>query len=216
MNITLLQWTETLKPSYMAAKNCYGADIDALAHRSEGYMQEWLQTNIVDTGHWGILEHLSFTFHLSGISRACSHQLVRHRIASYAQQSQRYIDTSNEPLKYVTPQSISSDDTLKLYYDSLMDNIKECYNALVKAGVPAEDARMVFPNATETDIIMTVNGRQLIEISRKRLCLRAQWEIRLLFKLIKIATTEVCPMIGAMMGSPCVFGECQEKDGCNA
>ena len=122
-----------------------------------------------------LLRHAHFTFLVDGISRACSHQLVRHRPASYSQQSQRYVAMKNFP--YVTPDSVK-EKTVESSYDDLMAFIGRFYEALVEEGVPKEDARFVLPNACTTRIVFTMNGEELVHFLRLRTCTRAQWEIR--------------------------------------
>ena len=133
------------------------------------------------TGHLSILEHASFTFSVKGISRACSHQLVRHRIASYSQQSQRTVDPTKEEW-YVTPESIAKKDLFS--YQFAMSKIKEYYSKLQSLGVPNEDARYLLPNATKTNIVITMNARELLHFFELRLEKSAQWEIRRLAELM--------------------------------
>ena len=127
-----------------------------------------------------LLRHAHFTFLVDGISRACSHQLVRHRPASYSQQSQRYVAMKNFPC--VTPNSVKGKtveiDGKKYGYDDFMAFIGRFYETLVEGGVPKEDARFVLPNACTTRIVFTMNGEELVHFLRLRTCTRAQWEIR--------------------------------------
>ena len=129
----------------------------------------------IKSGHCSILEHLPLTFLIEDISRACSHQLVRHRIASYSQMSQRYakVDTNEE--WYIEPESIvtySRNITDK--YRDLMDNIAEFYQEMISKNIPNEDARMVLPNACFTSIMVTMNARAFVEAAEKRICKKAQ------------------------------------------
>ena len=152
------------------------------------------------TGHLSVLEHASFTFSVEGISRACSHQLVRHRIASYSQQSQRSvkIDTKgNSGNWYILPESIRNCGEIAAYeeYDQLMEQIAIFYQRLLKAKVPEEDARFVLPNATKTNIVITMNARELLHFFELRLAKSAQWEIRQMAELMLLEVQKVAPNI---------------------
>ena len=127
-------------------------------------------------GHESIIEHASATFEISGISRACSHQLVRHRLASYSQESQRYVDMSDPDL--VVPDAISASPEAFEVWSSFADHVKNVYSKLRGLGIRKEDARFVLPNAAETRIVMTMNFRELRHFFRLRLAPEAQWEIR--------------------------------------
>ncbi len=125
-----------------------------------------------------LLPHLTYVYAIEGISRACSHQLVRHRTASYSQQSQRYIPVRRLRERVVVPPSIS-EKALDGYL-SLIEGASDTYTGLVDRGVPREDARFVLPNATETSLLFTIDGRSLLHFFGIRCCNRAQWEIRAL------------------------------------
>lgn len=130
----------------------------------------------INEGHESILEHASATFEISGISRACSHQLVRHRIASYSQESQRHVDMSDPEL--VVPKDIDESPEALLIWDDLMAHVIDAYSALQDLGIKKEDARFVLPNATATRIVVTMNFRELRHFFSLRLSPQAQWEIR--------------------------------------
>lgn len=140
------------------------------------------------SGHHAVLEFADFTFHISGVSRALTHQLVRHRLASYAQRSQRYCSEDN--FDYVVPNSIKSNKGAFEEYTELMDTITDVYRLLQEMGIPNEDARYVLPNACETTIEVKMNGRALIHFFNERLCTRAQWEIRQMAILMKKCVEE--------------------------
>lgn len=127
-------------------------------------------------GHESIIEHAVATFDIRGISRACSHQLVRHRLASYSQESQRYVDLS-EP-EWVLPDSIVGDPASLAVWEQFLDQVTAAYQALRERGVRKEDARFVLPNATATRIVVTMNFRELLHFFRLRITPEAQWEIR--------------------------------------
>ena len=122
-------------------------------------------------GHLSVMEHIYFTFKIEGISRACSHQLVRHRHCSFTQRSQRYC--SEDGFGFVTPSTVDEGR-----FENDMEDIKDWYEEYQKSGVPNEDARYVLPNACETSLYLSCNLRELIHMSNERLCRRAQWEIR--------------------------------------
>lgn len=122
------------------------------------------------------ISHLAFTFAIEGISRACSHQLVRHRVASFSQQSQRYIQVKRLQEHVVTPPTVA--DKAREGFESFIGEASDAYSELVARGVPREDARFVLPNASETSLLMTMDGGSLMHFFGLRLCSRAQWELR--------------------------------------
>lgn len=127
-------------------------------------------------GHESLVEHASATFEISGISRAASHQLVRHRIASYSQESQRYV--SMDDPEFVVPPSVTRNPAAIKLWDLFMDGAARTYNQLRAEGACKEDARFVLPNATATRIVVTMNFRQLLHVFKLRISPAAQWEIR--------------------------------------
>lgn len=181
----------------------------------------------IDSGHHSVLEHVSFTFAIEGISRACSHQLVRHRIASVSMQSQRYVKMDG--FEYVTPKSIIDSEeevscgmdidgnevteTIRELYDSLMGDIAYLYEFMIDRGIPPEDARMVLPNACCTNLVLTMNARELIHFFSLRCCTRAQNEIRMLANSMLDICKKVEPEIFEKIGPSCVtYGKCPEGD----
>jgi len=155
------------------------------------------------------LSHLSFTFAIEGVSRACSHQLVRHRVASFSQQSQRYIQIKKLQDHIVTPPAVAekAGDEFK----SFIEEASGVYSRLVIEGVPKEDARFVLPNAIETSLLMTMDGRSLMYFLGLRLCNRAQWEIREMAVEILQQVREVEPVFYREAGPYCVqLGKCPE------
>lgn len=203
-----------------AAKLCYSAsDVDAVMERVEASDQHPFIEKLVDMGHLSPIEHASFTFAIEGISRACSHQLVRHRLASYSQQSQRYV-SMEEGFGYIVPPSIGVDPVLKERFEFFMEGIQEFYNELVQAmkarGIGGEsayeDARFVLPNAAETKIIMTMNARELLHFFAQRCCRRAQWEIRAMaMEMLRLAR-KAAPAIFREAGPACLSGPCPEGE----
>jgi thymidylate synthase (FAD) len=165
---------------------------------------------VLKLGHTSIIEHASFTFAISDVSRSLTHQLVRHRIASFSQQSQRYVNL-NEP-NYVIPPSIGKNKKTKRAYKETMEFIWDQYNKLLKMKIPAEDARYLLPNATCTNIMVTMNARSLLNFFELRCCLHAQWEIRLLANKMLQEVKKVAPIIFKNTGPPCKTKQiCPEK-----
>ncbi|OWZ84509.1 FAD-dependent thymidylate synthase [Natranaerobius trueperi] len=161
-----------------------------------------------DMDHQSPFEHVNFTFTIDGVSRTLSHQLVRHRIASYSQKSQRYVSEDN--FDYVIPPSIESDPNAKEQFIKAMSELNDSYRKLKKT-VPKEDARYLLPNACETQLVATFNARSLFNFFRLRCCNRAQWEIRKLAKQMLYEVKEVAPVIFEKEGAQCdVDGTCPE------
>lgn len=171
------------------------------------------------SGHESVLEHAVYTFEVKGVSRALTHQLVRHRIASYSQQSQRYVRmaySSRDCFDYVMPKSIWDNPEARVLYDNHMRATAEIYGRLVDCyKLPMEDARYILPNACTTNIIVTMNARELRHFFELRCCGRAQWEIRKLAIEMLAICREVSPTIFADAGPRCEqLGYCPEAKGC--
>lgn len=206
--------SSTNNPEYvitMAASLCYSdKEFFSLNESSlDKTRQETLIKNLIDSGHDSPLEHASFTFYINEVSRVLSHQLVRHRIASFSQRSQRYTSQKSE---YVIPDSLLNNEELKSFYIENLNKIYDDYNKLIKnVGLPKEDARFILPNASVTSLIMTMNLRELRHFFSLRLCHRAQWEIRkLAINMYKIILKEH-PILLYKSGPACVHFKCTEK-----
>jgi thymidylate synthase (FAD) len=155
------------------------------------------------------LSHLSYTFAIEGVSRASSHQLVRHRVASFSQQSQRYIQVKKLQDHIVTPLKVA--EKAGGEFEAFIEEASRVYQTLVTEGVPREDARFVLPNAVETSLLMTIDGRSLMHFFGLRLCNRAQWEIKEMAKEILKRVREVEPVFYREAGPYCVqLGKCPE------
>ena len=215
MKVTLLQHTPDPEQTVaLAARLCYSpADIDALQERLSGADTTVFLDKIMSLGHHSVLEHASFTFGIDGISRAASHQLVRHRIASYSQQSQRYVSHSGR-FAAVVPDSIRERPELQARFEAQLQALHDCYRELEAAGIPAEDARYILPNATETKIIVTMNARELRHFFALRCCERAQWEIRAMAVEMLRLVRPVAPAFFRHAGPGCVSGPCPEGEFC--
>ena len=162
---------------------------------------------IVGMGHHSVIEHAVFTFSIEGVSRSLTHQLVRHRVASFSQQSQRYV--SMDKPTYVIPKTVEADPELKKEFERTMSEIWASYNRLVEK-IPPEDARYVLPNACTTNITITMNARELIHFFSLRCCNRAQWEIREMADRMLEICREQSPVIFREAGPPCIRGPCPE------
>ena len=163
---------------------------------------------VVSKGHHAVLEHASFTFSIEGVSRALTHQLVRHRIASYCQQSQRYVKF--DKLEYDTPKTLKGEAKEK--FEKTMKELEASYKQLLDHGLPPEDARYILPNAAKTNIVLTMNARSLHNFFNLRCCLRAQWEIQALAYLMLDAVKKAAPLIFNDAGPYCkLLGFCREK-----
>lgn len=214
MKVTLLNFTpEPEKTIVLAAKLCYSpSHIEELEEKVRGLSYEKFLHKILGMGHTSVLEHSSFSFGIDGISRAASHQLVRHRLASYSQQSQRYVKQS-ELNEYVTPPSITEagGDVAERYKDGI-EKAYALYGELLAEGLPPEDARFLLPNAACTQIIVTMNARALLHFFQLRCCERAQWEIReMATEMLKLAKKEASIIFGDA-GPACVKGACSEGE----
>lgn len=186
MYVKLIALTHSMLPDAAGLDHSPEAIIEyagRVCYRSENPHQDpqttarFIQRRI-EEGHESIIEHASATFEVSGISRAASHQLVRHRIASYSQESQRYVDMSNP--EWVIPAEIAANPEAMAVWEASLEQIKTAYRQLRDLEIKKEDARFLLPNAAATRIIVTMNFRELLHVFRLRISPHAQWEIRAL------------------------------------
>jgi thymidylate synthase (FAD) len=226
LNVKLLEYTPNPEKTIAAAaKLCYSsAHVEEIMDNLTEENTEKFLNMLMSYGHESPVEHVSFTFAIEGVSRSLSHQLVRHRIASYSQQSQRYVKLNQ--FEYIIPPEIEKNDSAREVfvksmeesqraYDKLVTLLKDKYtneglsnsNAEKKA---IEDARYVFPNACETKIIVTMNARSLMNFFRHRCCTRAQWEIRQLANEMLSQAKKIAPTLFKYCGPSCVSGPCPE------
>jgi len=220
LNVRLLEVTQNALPLlYAAFRQCYSARFAGEVFEENKNVEE--QTDfirkIVESGHHSPLEHVKFTFAIEGISRALTHQLVRYRIASYSQQSQRYVKKAN--FGYIMPPSIEADEALKAEFMKIMNEIRASYDRMIErfkekgiVGEKAnEDTRFILPQATETKIVVTMNCRELLHFFEERCCMRAQWEIRDLANRMLEICQEKLPAVFAEGGAKCArLGYCPE------
>ena len=206
---------DALELIYAAFRQCYHAGYVGdmwprlLAGEPDREKQAEFVAQILESGHASPIEHVSFTFALSGVSRALTHQLVRHRLASYSQQSQRYVDASH--FDYIMPPAIAKNASAKERFMRFMDEVGEAYRdiralleAAGRAGAKAnEDARFVLPQAAQTRIVVTMNCRSLLNFFEQRCCMRAQWEIRAVAEKMLDACRQALPEIFTPAGAKC-------------
>jgi thymidylate synthase (FAD) len=204
---------------YTACRTCYSelTPEDIFQKAADGEIDvakmQRLISNVIESGHGSTIEHVVFTFGIRGVSRTLSHQLVRHRAGvAFDQQSQRYVTFKKAAT--MLPQTIAeAEPDVRSRYEEQVEGAMSLYGDLVGAGIPGEDARFVFPNATRTNLVMTTNLRALIHMSGLRLCTMAQWEIRRLFQLIRHEIFQVSPFLGSFLAPKCVpLGYCDEMN----
>lgn len=214
-SVSIISHTENpLETIYRAARQCYSAgSVAAMEPVSREKMAELVQ-RCIRSGHTSVLEHASFTFAISGVSRALSHQLVRHRMASYSQQSQRFVKV--EDIEYVCPPSLRDETSAdRAYFLSALKRAAHTYKTIVADGVPAEDARFILPNATATNIVVSMNCRAMLHFLEERCCSKAQWEIRELAWSMRQKLVKILPEVFETVGPKCWhIGYCPEDRGC--
>ena len=202
----------------LAAKLCYSkTTISDLNEKISSKDQSDFIRKLMDMGHESVLEHVSFTFGVEGVSRVLLAQLTRHRIASFSVQSQRYVSYENG-FGYIIPESISAlgEEAVKEFSEQ-METIQKWYTQWQKklgnmGEKSNEDARFVLPNACETRIIVTMNVRELRHFFSLRMCSRAQWEIRRMAEEMFRLCFETAPALFANAGPACLRGKCPEGE----
>ncbi|MDD5729884.1 MAG: FAD-dependent thymidylate synthase [Candidatus Omnitrophica bacterium] len=213
LNVKLLEMTQNaVTLIYAACRQCYSAkfagDIFEETKEDQKKQEEFI-SKVAASGHESPLEHVKFTFAIEGVSRALTHQLVRHRVASYSQQSQRYVKATD--FNYIIPPSIEEDKVLKEKFIKVMEGIQENYDQMLelfkkkgKSGEQAnQDARFILPQAAETKIVVTMNCRELLHFFEQRCCARAQWEIRALAcEMLKVCQVNL-PAVFQAAGAKC-------------
>ncbi len=177
-----------------AGRSCYSKEpTDILMETMSENDRKKLIPTLVKMGHHSVIEHAVFTFAISGVSRVTTHQLVRHRIASYSQKSQRYVKEKN--FDYVEPPKIQKNEEAHRIFTEAMKYLSDAYAKLVKLGIPKEDARYLLPNATQSHITVTMNARELLHFINLRMAPSAQWEIRILARLMLEEVRKVAPTV---------------------
>ena len=198
-----------------AARICYRDITAAELLKGEGEnLSRKLIEDLFRSGHTSTFEHVSFTFGVDGLSRTASHQLVRHRMASFSQQSQRYVKMTPDPEAVIVPPSVKANpEALRVFREAVRAS-QEAYAQLIALGVPKEDARFILPHGHSTRLVVTMNARELHHFFGLRLCRRAQWEIHELARQMLTLCREKAPVLFAKAGPRCIFGRCEEARSC--
>jgi thymidylate synthase (FAD) len=210
MKVTLLRYTP--EPEYtvaMAAKTCHTMTVEEASKIDSAEIKKIISI-VIKSGHHSVLEHANFTFSIENVSRVLTHQLVRHRIASYSQQSQRYVLMTGMP--FAIPPEIEKNPEARKIFTETAEACMNAYKKMIDMGISIEDARYILPSATHTNIIVTMNARELLHFFTLRCCERSQWEIRELANAMLKEVKKVAPNIFANAGPECVRGNCPEGD----
>lgn len=206
MKVTLLNSYANEDIAKLAAANCVG--------KLDNPTDKGLQV-AVNSGHYSVLEHLPLTFLIEDVSRVTEVQLVRHRIASYSIRSGRHTKVNNNKPWYQIPKSIENNNSIVKLFTEMNENIYSFYTAMIEQGIPKEDARYILPQGLLTDIVVSMNARAFIEQCEKRLCKKAQWEIREMFTQMKECIKDIYPTVYEQLEPPCAKGGCIEVYSCN-
>lgn len=205
-----------LKTVYTACRTCYSAKLPSEIYEEapdETKMLELIK-KVISSGHFSTIEHIQLSFAISNVSRACTHQLVRHRHVSFSQKSQRYVKEKGD-IDYILPKAIEENSELKGKFEDYMRKTAELYQEFVENGIKAEDARCILPNATASSLVASLNLRELIHIARLRLCTRAQLEIRMMTRAMCDAVIAEEPWLKEYLVPKCeALGYCDEDKSC--
>ena len=205
-----------LKTIYTACRTCYSADTPINIYDTADDEEKMLKliSRVISSGHYSTIEHIQISFAISNVSRACTHQLVRHRHMSFSQKSQRYVKEKGQ-FDYIIPPTIEKNPELKEKFEQFMSDISNKYQEFVEVGIPAEDARFVLPNATASSMVASLNLREMIHLANLRLCSRAQYEIRTLVKMMCDELSKQEPWLKDYLVPKCVrLGFCDEDKCC--
>lgn len=211
MKVKLIRYTpEPERLVAIAARLCYSAvGVEELDDKLDMESARKLVRFVIKSGHHSTTEHIYFSFGVEGISRALSHQLVRHRIASFNQQSQRYVKFTQN-YDYIVPDSLKNDKKFSTRINSFVNEAHKLYEEMVAEGIEPEDARYVLPNASETKMLVTMNARELMHFFTVRCCNRAQTEIRQLAIIMLKEVKKVAPSVFERSGPNCLRMPCPE------
>ena len=193
-----------LKTIYTACRTCYSADYPINIYENAADEEKMLKLieRVIGSGHFSTIEHIQVTFAISNVSRACTHQLVRHRHMSFSQKSQRYVKEKGQ-FDYIIPPTVAKNPELLAKYKQFMEFTANFYTEMTEAGIPAEDARFVLPQATASNIVVTMNCRALLNFFEHRCCRRAQWEIRHVADEMLALCRGVLPEVFGLAGAKC-------------
>ncbi|MDR1418652.1 MAG: FAD-dependent thymidylate synthase [Endomicrobium sp.] len=216
MKVNLLQFTQdSERICAIAARLCYSStNIDEISQNFDREKIKKLLSKVIASGHNSVLEHVTFTFGVEGVSRALLAQLTRHRLASFSVQSQRYVKLEND-LEFIVPESIKNNTDLFKKYNDFLNSLEKLYKEFLKENIPTEDARFILPNASATKIIFTMNARELRHFFSLRACNRAQWEIReMACRMLQLVKKEALLLFNNA-GPDCIREGCHETYPCN-
>ena len=216
MEVKLLSYTANpQRVIYAAARQCYSKNsaYDIFKDSKETNLKKIKDfiKHLAQRNHLSPLEHVNFSFAIEGISRVCSHQLVRHRLASYSQQSQRYVNM--DEFNFIIPPLIKNNKKLHKRFLKLIEEVKKTYADMKQIlkeenlGKEAinQDLRFILPQAAETKIALTMNARQLLHFFGERMCMRAQWEIRALANKMFSLCNKILPEVFFLAGPKCKY-----------
>jgi thymidylate synthase (FAD) len=208
LKVEVISYTKNPEQVVVAAiRQCYSsAGASDLKKTTKTGKAKKLIKKVVASGHTSTIEHASFTFAIKGVSRACTHELVRHRIASYSQQSQRYVNLGKKGVSYIVPPELKKKKNEKLLkrFKEAVNFLEKEYQDFINLGIKPEDARSLLPNACEAKIVVTMNARCLKNFFKLRMCQRSQWEIRNLASKMATEVKKIAPAIFANVGPTCM------------
>ena len=202
---------------YTACRTCYSADgaveiFNKITDDNEKKLN--LIRRVISSGHYSTIEHIQLSFAINNISRAATHQLVRHRHMSFSQKSQRYVKEKGD-FDYIIPASIKNNTELLKKFTEHMNNVASLYEYFIQNDIKAEDARAILPNAAASSLVASLNLRELIHLANLRLCTRAQLDIRLLTKRMCDLVIEREPWLKEHLVPKCErLGYCDEDKSC--
>ena len=205
-----------LKVIYTACRTCYSAKLpyENFLNAPEPEKMLSLIKRVIGSGHYSTVEHIQLTFAVQNVSRACTHQLVRHRHMSFSQKSQRYVKEKGE-FDYIVPKAIEKNPELLEKFENFMQETADLYQEFVENGILAEDARAILPNACASSMTVSLNLRELIHLANLRLCTRAQYEIRCLVKAMVNEVIKKEPWLSEYLVPKCErLGYCDEDKSC--
>ncbi|MCD8024628.1 MAG: FAD-dependent thymidylate synthase [Candidatus Gastranaerophilales bacterium] len=205
-----------IKTIYTACKTCYSAKLpyeNYLNAPSDEKMLSLIE-KVISSGHYSTIEHIQLTFTIQNVSRACTHQLVRHRHMSFSQKSQRYVKEKGE-IDYIVPERIEKNPVLSKKFDDFMNSVSSLYQDFIDEGIAPEDARSILPNAAASSLVASLNLRELIHLANLRLCTRAQGEIRALVGAMVYEVVKKEPWLKPYLVPKCErLGYCDEDKSC--
>ncbi|MBR5883357.1 MAG: FAD-dependent thymidylate synthase [Mailhella sp.] len=207
-------YVDNIKRIYQGYRRCYSSEEGRIENTSVAEMEQFIMRMLrTEHAHESPLEHVSLTWHVT-CSRACSHQLVRHRIASYSQQSQRYVRMDDLP--YIMPPAIASNAINRVSFENALEVAENAYRFMTNVGgAGAEDARFILPATVATQLVVTMNFRSLLHFFAERTCNRAQWEIRDIANQMLEKCQAAYPCVFLNVGPHCMkLKHCPEAKPC--